>query len=158
YRGGSQIGTTATTSYTDSTTTGSTTYSYTVAAYDGRGNTSAQSSPASVTTPPIPDTTPPSVPTRLSGTSDSPTHVNRTWSASYDADGCGVAGYPVFRGGVQIGSTSSTTYSDTGLSELTTYTYSVSAYDCFPNESAQSSGVPVQTPMTVPTVPTGLAG
>src|SRR5207247_2582803 len=39
----------------------STTYSYTVAAYDAAGNLSAQSSSASATTPAPPDTTPPTV-------------------------------------------------------------------------------------------------
>jgi chitodextrinase len=46
-----QIGTSSTTSYTDSTATASTTYSYTVVARDAAGNLSPASAPASVTTP-----------------------------------------------------------------------------------------------------------
>jgi chitodextrinase len=52
YRDGTDIGTTATTAYTDSTVSPSTTYSYTVASYNSAGTASAQSQPAlSVTTP-----------------------------------------------------------------------------------------------------------
>jgi hypothetical protein len=41
--------------------------------------------------------------------------------------GSGVAGYDVLRNGSMIGTTNSTTYSDTGLSPSTTYSYSVEA-------------------------------
>jgi hypothetical protein len=51
YREGTLIGTSATNSYADSTVAAGTTYSYTVSAYDTVGNVSAQSAPASVTTP-----------------------------------------------------------------------------------------------------------
>src|SRR5881392_3127347 len=61
YRNGTQIATTSATSFANTGLSPSTTYSYTVAAYDAAGNLSAQSSPASATTPAPPDTTPPSV-------------------------------------------------------------------------------------------------
>jgi len=51
YRNGGQIGTSATTSYSDGTCSPSTAYTYTVSAYDAAGNNSAQSAPASATTP-----------------------------------------------------------------------------------------------------------
>jgi chitodextrinase len=53
YRNGTAIGTTggSTTTYTDSTVSPSTTYSYTVGAFDAAGNHSAQSSAIQVTTP-----------------------------------------------------------------------------------------------------------
>ncbi len=51
YRNGTLIGTSTTDSYTDSTVVASTTYTYTVAAYDTVGNTSVQSASLSVTTP-----------------------------------------------------------------------------------------------------------
>jgi hypothetical protein len=53
YRDGVQIGTTgaSTTSYDDTSVSASTTYSYTISAFDAAGNTSAQSDPAPVTTP-----------------------------------------------------------------------------------------------------------
>ena len=50
YRGGAQIGTSPSTSYQDAGLTASTSYSYTVAAYDAAGNTSAQSASATATT------------------------------------------------------------------------------------------------------------
>jgi chitodextrinase len=51
YRGGTKIATSTTTSFGDGTATAGTSYSYKVSAYDGAGNTSAQSTAASVTTP-----------------------------------------------------------------------------------------------------------
>jgi chitodextrinase len=51
YRDGTFIGSTAATTYSDTTVSGSTTYSYTVAASDAAGNHSPPSAPASVTTP-----------------------------------------------------------------------------------------------------------
>ena len=59
YRGGTQIGTSAVTNYTDTGLTASTAYSYTVAAYDAAGNNSAQSAALQVTTKTAADTTPP---------------------------------------------------------------------------------------------------
>src|SRR5205823_3328456 len=58
---GSQIATTSATSFANTGLSPSTTYSYTVAAYDAAGNLSAQSSSASATTPAPPDATPPAV-------------------------------------------------------------------------------------------------
>ena len=51
FRNGTQVGTAPSTTYQDSGLVASTSYSYTVSAFDGAGNTSAQSAPASVTTP-----------------------------------------------------------------------------------------------------------
>ena len=71
--------------------------------------------------PPTADTTPPSVPTALAGTAATATQINLSWTAS--TDNVGVAGYKVFRNGTQLGTTANTSYSDTGLSAATTYTY-----------------------------------
>ena len=51
FRNGTQVGTATNTSYQDTGLSGGATYSYAVAAYDAAGNTSAQSSSVSVTTP-----------------------------------------------------------------------------------------------------------
>ncbi len=98
-------------------------------------------------TPPTPaaSTTPPSVPAGLAGTVASATQINLTWTASTDNAGT-IAGYNVFRNGVKLGTSTSTSYHDTNLSAGTTYTYTVSAYDTAGNTSAQSSGVSVGTP------------
>ncbi|PVZ60827.1 galactose oxidase-like domain-containing protein, partial [Arthrobacter sp. H-02-3] len=60
FRAGSQIGAPATTSFIDTTATASTTYVYTVKAFDAAGNLSADSTPVSITTPAA-DTIPPTV-------------------------------------------------------------------------------------------------
>jgi chitodextrinase len=84
-----------------------------------------------------PDTQAPTTPTNLTATAISSTQINLSWSAS--TDNVGVTGYKVFRGGTQIASPTGTTYSDTGLTANTSYTYTVSAVDAANNESAQSS-------------------
>ena len=50
YRNGTQVGTSTTTNYADTGLTASTTYSYTISAYDVAGNNSAQSTAATATT------------------------------------------------------------------------------------------------------------
>src|SRR5439155_24631 len=99
-RNGAQIATTSATSFANTGLQPSTTYSYTVAAYDAAGNLSAQSSPASATTPAPPDTTPPTVPAGLTATAVSSSQINLSWAASSDT--VGVSGYRVYRGGTQI--------------------------------------------------------
>jgi len=136
YRGGTQIGTSATITYSDTTVVGSTTYSYTVAAYDAAGNVSAQSIAKSVSTP---DVTAPSTPSGLSATAASPSRINLSWSASTDTGGSGLAGYRVYRSGSLIASTTITSYSSTGLSASTAYSYTVAAYDNAGNTSGQSN-------------------
>jgi chitodextrinase len=86
-------------------------------------------------------TTPPSVPTGLSASAASSSQIDLTWSASTGS----VAGYKIFRGGNQVGTSTTTSYSDTGLSASTTYSYTVAAYDAAGNTSAQSSSVSATT-------------
>ncbi|MFI7233490.1 fibronectin type III domain-containing protein [Nonomuraea angiospora] len=54
YRGATQVGTSAATSYTDTGLSPATSYTYTVKAYDAAGNTSAASAPVTVVTLPSP--------------------------------------------------------------------------------------------------------
>ena len=64
YRGGSLLAsTTATSSYADAGLSPNTSYTYAVAAYDGQGNVSSQSNPASATTQPAPPPPPTAYPT-----------------------------------------------------------------------------------------------
>ncbi len=136
YRGGVQIGTTASTNYTHTGLTPNTPYSYTVAAYDNVPNTSAQSSPPLATST-LADTTAPTVPLNLTVVTRTVNSIAFSWSAS--ADNVLVTGYKIYRGGVQIGTTASTNYTHTGLTPNTPYSYTVAAYDNVPNTSAQSS-------------------
>src|SRR5207302_82728 len=87
YRRGSQYGTTGATPFTNARASRTPTYSYTVAAYDAAGNVSAQSSPASATTP-APSTSG-TVPTPYTGT---PIAVPGSFEAeNFDLGGEGVA-------------------------------------------------------------------
>jgi chitodextrinase len=160
FRNGSQIGTTATTAYSSTGLSASTTYSYTVAAYDGVGNTSAQSTAASATTPAAADTTAPSVPPGVTASAVSSSQINLSWSAATDTGGSGLSGYKIFRNGVDIGTTTTTSYSNTGLAASAGYCYAVAAYDNAGNTSAQSAQPCATTQAapdtTAPSVPAGL--
>jgi len=90
-----------------------------------------------------------SVPTNLAANAVSASQINLTWGASTDSAG-GVTGYKIFRNGTQVGTSTSVSYSDTGLTSSTTYSYTVSAYDSVGNNSAQSSTVSAQTLPLVP--------
>ncbi len=140
YRNSVQIGTSATPSYSDTTCSPATTYTYEVAAYDAASNESAKSAPAQGTTP---DTIAPSAPTNLVGTPIASTRIDLSWTAS--SDNVGVTGYKVFRNSVQIGTSGTTSYSDTTCSPNVTYTYEVSAYDAAQNNSGLSNAVQVAT-------------
>jgi chitodextrinase len=142
YRSGSQIATVTGTSFSNTGLTSGKTYSYTVAAYDAAGNTSKQSSSASATTASA-DTTAPTVPEGLAATAVSSSAISLSWSPATDA--VGVQGYKVYRGGVEIASVAGTTFSDSGLSPSTTYSYTVSAYDAAGNRSAQSASASATT-------------
>ena len=70
------------------------------------------------------DVTPPSVPTNLTVTSKASDRVSLAWSPS--TDNTGVAGYEIFRDGVNIGTSTTTAYTDTGLKAATAHAYHVS--------------------------------
>jgi chitodextrinase len=154
YKNGSLIATTNTkTAYSDTGLAASTTYSYGVAAFDAAGNVSPLSASASATTAaalatqttssPTPDTQPPSVPTNLAAIAASSSQIKLSWTASMD--NVGVTGYRIYRNGALIATTQSTSYSNTGLSALTSYTYTVAAYDAAGNVSSKSASASAQT-------------
>lgn len=84
------------------------------------------------------DTTPPSVPTGLATKVLSGTQIDLSWTASTDT-GSGISGYLIYRGGVQVGTSTTASYADTGLTPSTAYTYTVAAQDVAGNTSAQSA-------------------
>lgn len=129
YRNGSQVGTSTTTSFTNSGLSPSTTYSYTVAAKDAAGNTSAQSSPPAVATILQLDTLAPSVPTGVTGTALSTSSIRINWTAS--TDNVRVTGYRVYRNGTEVGTPTATSYTDSGLTGGTTYFLYGSSAGCF---------------------------
>jgi hypothetical protein len=90
------------------------------------------------------DTTAPSVPTDLTATAVSQNQIDLSWTASTD-NSMTVAGYQVLRGGVFVATSTDTTYSDTGLSAGTLYSYTVTAFDNSDNISAESSAATATT-------------
>ena len=106
---------------------------------------------------PAPDTTPPSAPGDPAGSSAQPTQVYLSWNAS--TDNVGVAGYYVFRNGVNIGTTAQTFYWDNGLTDATTYSYFVEAFDLAGNVSTPSPTIQVTTWNNIPpSQPTNVVG
>jgi endoglucanase Acf2 len=89
------------------------------------------------------DTQAPSAPSGLSSPSKTSSSISLSWSAS--TDNVGVTGYRIYRGGAGVGTSSSTSYTDSGLSAGTSYTYSVRAFDAAGNESGASNSVTVAT-------------
>jgi fibronectin type 3 domain-containing protein len=138
YRDGGLLGTVSgsTLAYADKTSSGSTTYSYTVDAFDAAGNHSVQSLASNITTP---DWTPPTVPAGLAATVFSNGEIDLAWNAS--SDNIGVSGYTVYRNGIAITTIlgGALTYSDTTVGHGFTYSYSVDAFDAAGNHSAQSA-------------------
>ena len=139
-----QIGTPTSTSFSDTGLTASTSYSYRVRATDAAGNLSAYSNTATATTTPGQDTTPPTAPSNLTATAASASQINLSWTAS--TDNVGVTGYLVERCSgagcsnfAQIGTPPSTSFSDTGLTASTSYSYRVRATDAAGNLSAYSN-------------------
>ncbi len=149
YRGTTKVGsTTGATTYTDSGLTAATAYSYTVKAHDLAGNVSAASNSVSATTAAAPsDTVAPTAPGSLVSTGNTTTSVSLSWTAS--TDNVGVTGYDVYRGATKVGSTTgATTYTDSGLTAATAYSYTVKAHDLAGNVSAASNSVTVTTAST----------
>ncbi|KPJ55183.1 hypothetical protein AMJ47_01565 [Parcubacteria bacterium DG_72] len=77
-----------------------------------------------------------SAPSNLTATSVSTSRIDLTWSSVSDA-----VSYKVYRAGSLIASPTTTSYSDTGLSPGTSYSYTVSSVNTFGGESEQSSSV-----------------
>jgi len=104
------------------------------------------------------DSTAPSIPTNLASSNITTSSFDVSWTAS--TDNFGVTGYRVYIDGSVDGTTTSTTYSFSGLSSSTTYTIEVEAYDAAGNNSTKASlDVTTATPpdTEAPTTPTNLA-
>jgi hypothetical protein len=114
--------------YSDSTTTGDTKYSYTVAAYNDRG-VSAAAKEQSVTTMWGPES--------LTASAVTTAQIDLTWKdMTLYEDGYSIerrkgsgSYYEVGRAGGKVGKNQTLTYSDTGLTIGVSYTYRVRAYN-----------------------------
>ena len=146
----------------DTGLTAGTTYFYRVRASNSSGN-SSYTNQASVTTS-AGDAIAPSAPTGLTTTAVSASQINLTWTAA--TDNVAVAGYrvehcnPGFPGpvcGVQIGSTTGTAFSHTGLAEFSGHIYRVRAVDTAGNLGPYTTTVGTNTlDVTAPTAPSAL--
>jgi fibronectin type 3 domain-containing protein len=149
----SQIATTTATTFTDSDVTAGNTYVYRVRAADAANNLGPYSNTATATTP-SPDTQPPTAPANLTASPVTGNQINLSWSASTDNVGvtnylierCQGAGCGTF---AQIGSTASTTYSDSAVLSNTSYSYRVRAADAASNLGPYSNVTSATTPATV---------
>jgi chitodextrinase len=147
YRDGTQVGTSMSTTYSDTGLTELTPYTYTVYATDGAGNVGPASDPSTATTP---DGTPPTAPGNFAAVV-SLNQVTLTWTAA--TDNVGVTGYVLSRGGVQINQPTGLTFTDSGLTDGTSYTYAIAATDAAGNVGPTST-VTITTPdVTPPTAP-----
>ena len=136
--------------YVDSSVTNGTAYYYVVSALNAAGE-SANSAQASAT--PTATGVPPAAPTNLAATPGD-TQVSLTWSASsgatsYNVKRSGTSGGPY----TQIAASTSTSYTDTALTNGTTYYYVVSAVNSA-GESANSAQVVAVPGVSNPPPPT----
>ncbi|MBO9596489.1 MAG: fibronectin type III domain-containing protein, partial [Cohnella sp.] len=152
YNGATLVGSSPTRSYTVTGLAPITAYTFTVKAKDAAGNVSAASTAVSVTT--NADTEAPTVPTALSVASKTVKSVTLNWLAS--TDNIGVTGYDIYQGLTKKGSTSTTSYTVTGLAPNTLYTFTIRAKDAAGNQSTSSSEVSETTDADTqaPSVPT----
>lgn len=89
------------------------------------------------------DTQEPTAPTNLTFSNLSYGSVDLTWTAS--SDDLGVSSYEVFKDGISIGTTYTTSMSVSGLSSSTTYSFTVKAKDVANNYSAASPSIDITT-------------
>jgi glucose/arabinose dehydrogenase len=110
-----------------------------VNARDAAGNVSQASTSLPVKVPQCQaDTQPPSIPTGLRGTVAGTT-VTLNWAAS--SDNVAVVAYDIYRNNIQVGTTSTLGYTDTGLSATTTYQYTLAARDAQGNVSPRGAAL-----------------
>jgi lysophospholipase L1-like esterase/chitodextrinase len=145
-------GTSTTTTFTQPLTG---VFDYEVRARDAAGNTSAFTAPVLAAPPPCPTNPPdsqaPTTPGTPTASGVTASQATLSWAAS--TDNVGVTGYDIYRapgasGGTfaSVGTSTTASFTNTGLAASTTYRYQVRARDAVGNTSAFSSAVTVTTP------------
>ena len=148
-RNGSFFKSTTNKTFTDKAITTGQTYTYQVQAVDSSGNVGPGSNTITIVTG---DTQPPSTPTNLAASIVTGPAVSLTWTAS--TDNVAVDHYDVLRNGTDIGSSTTTSFTDAAVVQGQSYSYRVVAFDTSGNESGQSSAAPITVPdVTPPTIP-----
>jgi fibronectin type 3 domain-containing protein len=143
-------------SFTDTSATNGTTYYYTVAAVNAVG-VSLKSAEASAT--PNQPAMAPAAPTGLTATGGTG-NVVLTWSPPASNGGAAVTGYNLYRGTTSGGESSTpvatsitgTSFTDTGLTNGTTYYYTVAAVNAVGSspQSSEASATPLATAPSAP--------
>jgi len=153
YRGASKINggnLVAGTTFTDTTVTNGQTYQYTITAHNAQG----ESQPSNQLSATPDSVTVPGAPTLNTATAGNQ-QVALAWSAPSSNGGAAIDGYYVYRGGSKVNGgnlVAGTTFTDTTVTNGTTYTYTVTAHNS-KGESQQSNSKSA-TPATVPGAPT----
>jgi len=136
--GYSKVGTSSTTSYTDYNASSGTTYYYAVSAYNSSGESPKSSYASAIAL---------SAPTGVTATaSNTASNIYVEWSSV-----SGATRYNIYRstnyssGYGLVGTSTTTSYTDTGLSPGATYYYKISAQNSSGLESSQSSYVSATT-------------
>lgn len=91
----------------------------------------------------VPGDNPPSAPGTPTTSSLTDTSVKLSWSAATDDKG--IKNYDVLRGGAKVATVTGTTYTDTGLTAGTDYSYTVQARDTADQTGPASGAVSVHT-------------
>jgi chitodextrinase len=104
-----------------------------------------------------PDTTPPTAPSGFTATASGTSSVALKWNAATDNSGQ-IAAYRIARNGVQFASVTSLSYTDSGLTAGTAYSYTVVAVDGAGNvsPSASATATTAVPDGVAPTAPTNL--
>jgi fibronectin type 3 domain-containing protein len=148
FRGSTQIGTSTTTSYTDTGLKTSGSYVYTVKAVRVPNKVSAASAPFTV----VYDVLAPGTVGTLTGKATSGAPLI-TWSAVTDSGGSGLRQYDVSRNGTLVGTPTTPSFTDGSVTADGSYSYTVRAEDGAGNVGAASPALNVVVDRTAPSQP-----
>ena len=144
YRDGVLADTAVGTSFNDTGRTQGTLYSYVVRAVKNSQESADSNTDTATTTP--------NTPSSVSASANSGNKTSQI-DVSWAAPSGGVSSYIVYRNGGQVGTPASNSYTDTGLTSGTQYSYTVRAV----SGSEQSSLSGAANGATVPTAPSGVS-
>ncbi len=125
--------------YTDTGLTSGTTYTYRVITSNATGNGAASNTAASA--PPVYQ-----APVPVSGiteTSAGPYSISMQWNVPYYP--YGIANYNIYRNGTLVGTSTTTSFTDTGLTADTAYTYTITTTDTTGAVSSPSAATSLTT-------------
>lgn len=170
YRGPTLIANVSTNYYTDSGLDPSTSYTYHLKAVDNAGNISSFSEGLTLSTDSLNgDTSAPTVPGGFNGEQVDNTSIKLNWNPSVDSGGSGLAGYQIFRqdyanynSPIGVVNSSTTSFTNVGLTPGNSYTYRIRAYDGAGNYSDFTGSITINmvddtVDITPPSVPDGLS-